>query len=99
MRFQELMAACDAHPLLEHLVCEETPGSGCHYGYLCAEWIGSTTLSRCPVGTAANERGQMVTLIESRGRGSSVWWRPRRRGFIRTIPQGGQRLRHSGEIA
>jgi hypothetical protein len=49
-RFLELVAACGASSLLEHLVCEETPRGGRHYGYLCVEWDASTILARRRVG-------------------------------------------------
>ncbi len=68
-RFLELVAACGAGSLLERLVCEETPGGGRHYGYLCVEWSGSTILARRPLGVDAYGRTRFETLIESKGQG------------------------------
>jgi bifunctional DNA primase/polymerase-like protein len=55
-RFVTLMAACGAHPLLERLVCEETPGGGRHYGYLCVEWAVRGDVAAPPPGRGWDPR-------------------------------------------
>jgi hypothetical protein len=68
-RFLTLVTGCGARPLLERLVCEETPRGGRHYGYLCVEWAGSTILARRLVGMDTDGRGRFETLIEVKGQG------------------------------
>jgi hypothetical protein len=69
-RFLEMVATCGLRSLLERLVCEETPGGGAHYGYLCVEWAASTPLAQRWAGTTVDGRGHTRTLIETRGEGS-----------------------------
>jgi hypothetical protein len=91
-RFLDLVAACGAGSLLERLVCEETPGGGRHYGYLCAEWGASTILARRRVGTTPDGRAQTVTLIETRGEGGQCVVAPTPAGIHPDHPAQGYTL-------
>jgi hypothetical protein len=93
-RFVTLMAACDAHPLLERLVCEETPRGGRHYGYCCVEWAGSTTLARCPSGPDAHGRERFKTLIEVKGEGGQCVVAPTPAGVYPDHAERGYTLVH-----
>ena len=91
-RFLELIAACGGSALLESLVCEETPGRGRHYGYLCVEWGASTILARRPRGLDAHGREQFDTLIESKGEGGQCVVAPTPPGIHPDYPARGYTL-------
>jgi hypothetical protein len=93
-RFVELATACGAHALLEHLVCEETPGGGRHYGYLCVAWAGSTILARRPVGLKAHGRERFETLIEVKGEGGQCVVAPTPAGVHPDHPERGYTMVH-----
>jgi len=91
-RFVQLLADRGVRFLLEDLPCEETPRGGRHYGYLCVEWVASTTLARRPVGTTPDGRIQTVTLIESRGQGGQCVVAPTPPGIHPDYPARGYTL-------
>jgi Bifunctional DNA primase/polymerase, N-terminal len=91
-RFLELLVACGAGSLLEHLICEATPGGGRHYGYLCREWAGSTILARRPMGLDAHGREMFETLIESKGQGGQCVVAPTPAGIHPDYPTRGYSL-------
>jgi Bifunctional DNA primase/polymerase, N-terminal len=95
-RFLELIAACGGDSLLERLVCEETPGSGRHYSYLCGEWAGSTILARRPMALDVHGREMFETLIEIKGQGGQCMVAPTPPGIHPDHPARGYTLGGTG---
>jgi hypothetical protein len=88
-RFVSRLAARGEWPLLERLPCEQTPGGGRQYGYLCVEWSTSTTLARRYAGTMPDGRGRTATLVETKGEGSPCVVAPTPVGTRPTPPEQG----------
>jgi hypothetical protein len=88
-RFVERLTAQGYDGLLERMPCDASPRGGHHYGYLCVEWAGSTTLARRRIGVGTRGRAKIKKLIECKGRGGQCVVTPTPRGIHPDHPERG----------
>jgi hypothetical protein len=88
-RFVERLTQQGYGSLLERMPCDESPRGGRHYGYLCVESAGNTTLARRRRGISKRGRARLKPLIESKGRGGQCVVTPTPTGVHPEHPERG----------